>query len=274
MICSSGENKTVNHRNRPVVISASRRTDLVSCYPDYLTEKLKEYPPGKVHTVVIWTKNPGNMIKPGPLRDALSKYPQLYIHLTITGLGKSFLEPNIPAWAGIVKMVPDLLEIVKAPERITWRFDPVVFAEAGGMKLSNFNLFPEIAERVTQYGIASCRTSWVEPYRKVTRRMDKKGIRLIPQSLDERLEQAKILELAAGKTGIRMYYCSVDGFQQSGCIDGKLYSTLHPEGLSCSLKKAKGQRKLCGCTESFDIGWYSLKCRNSCLYCYAEPFLE
>ncbi len=42
----------------PVVLSASRRTDLVGCYPEYLIEKLKAYPPEKVHTIVIWTKNP------------------------------------------------------------------------------------------------------------------------------------------------------------------------------------------------------------------------
>ena len=71
----------------PVVISASRRTDLVGCYPDYLIEKLKAYPPQKVHTIVIWTKNPCNMIRHQALREVLSQYAQVYVHLTITGLG-------------------------------------------------------------------------------------------------------------------------------------------------------------------------------------------
>ena len=71
----------------PVVISASRRTDLVGCYPDYLIEKLKSYPLEKVHTIVIWTKNPCNMILHQALREVLSQYAQVYVHLTITGLG-------------------------------------------------------------------------------------------------------------------------------------------------------------------------------------------
>jgi hypothetical protein len=255
----------------PIVISASRRTDLASCYPGFFTEKLKEYPPEKVHSIVVWTKNPANLLKPGPLRASLSKYSQLYIHLTVTGLGNSVLEPKIPEWKEVVKMIPGILELVKSPDRITWRFDPIVRAETGGCVITNFNLFHEIAEQMRKYGISTCRTSWVEPYKKVIRRMEKRGVKLIISSDNERQEQAKKLEDDANKIGVNISYCSMENFHASRCIDGKLLSGLHPGGLLCSIKKAKGQRKLCGCTESVDIGWYSQKCLNGCLYCYAEP---
>ena len=268
------DHKSARKSNPPIVISASRRTDLVSCYPEHLIEKFKEYPPEKVHTVVMWTKNPVNMVKPGRLRNVLSTYRQLYIHLTITGLGGSILEPGIPKWKKVVDMIPGILDLAGDPERISWRFDPIVRAETDGRKISNFDLFPVIAEKVKRCGISTCRTSWVEPYRKVIRRMDKKGIRLIAHSREERLNQAKQLERLAGKTGIRISYCSMEGLPRSRCIDGMLLAELHPDGTMCSVRKAKGQRKLCGCTESLDIGWYSLKCRNGCLYCYAEPLFE
>jgi len=58
----------------PVVLSASRRTDLVGCYPEYLIEKLKAYPPERVHSIVIWTKNPYNLIYNQNLRDVLATY--------------------------------------------------------------------------------------------------------------------------------------------------------------------------------------------------------
>jgi DNA repair photolyase len=268
------DKQPLGNKDLPIVLSASRRTDLISCYPEHLIEKLKEYPPEKVHTIVVWTKNPVNMVTSGPLRDLLSSYRQLYIHLTITGLGRSILEPRIPEWEKVVDMIPGILELAGDPKSISWRFDPIVRAKADGKKISNFNLFPVIAEKVKKCGISTCRTSWVEPYRKVIRRMDKKGVRLITHSPEERLKQAEQLEQVAGKIGIKIHYCSMDGLPRSRCIDGRLLSELHPDGMSCSLRKAKGQRRFCGCTESLDIGWYSLKCRNGCLYCYAEPLSE
>lgn len=267
--------KTNNHRDNdtPLVISASRRTDLVSCYPAYLIEKLREYTPARVHTVVLWTKNPANMLKDRLLRDCLAQYRQLYIHLTITGLGGTMLEPGIPRWETVAEMIPGMLELVKRPERISWRFDPLICAEVQGSRISNFDLFPVLAGRIKQYGITVCRTSWVEPYKKVIRRMEKKGITLITYELPDRREQAQTLEQTAAAMGMNIQYCSIESFPRSHCIDGRLLSGLHPEGLSCSFKKANGQRTLCGCTESIDIGWYSLKCPSGCLYCYAEPLI-
>jgi len=247
---------------------------MVSCYPDLLVEKLLAYPPAQVHTVVIWTKNPGNMLAAGRLREALASYAQLYIHLTITGLGASLLEPQIPAWQQVIAMVPEVVALAKDPRRISWRFDPIVRAEAGGVKISNFELFPLLAERMAACGITTCRTSWVEPYRKVLRRTQKKGVRLLIPSLAERCHQGAIFESTAARCGISMHYCAMEGFARSRCIDGELLSRLHPAGAPCSLKKAKGQRAQCGCTESIDLGWYSLKCHNACLYCYAEPLVE
>ena len=128
------DHKSARKSNPPIVISASRRTDLVSCYPEHLIEKLKEYPPEKVHTIVVWTKNPANMGTSGSLRDLLSSYRQLYIHLTITGLGRSILEPRIPEWEKVVDMIPGILELAGDPKSISWRFDPIVRAEADGKK--------------------------------------------------------------------------------------------------------------------------------------------
>jgi len=266
--------KTAQTPETPIVLSASRRTDLVSCYPDYLCDKLAGHPPETVHTVVLWTKNPGNMITPGPLRDALSRYSQLYVHLTVTGLGGSLLEPGIPPWQQTVAMLPALVELVKDPRRISWRFDPILQAEAGGRRLSNSGLFPAIAEQVRPSGVTTCRTSWVQAYRKVLRRLERRGARLLLPGEDERRSQARELERVASRLGMTMQYCSVEGFPRSRCIDGPLLSELHPDGTACSVRKARGQRTLCGCTESRDLGWYSLKCPNGCLYCYAEPLLE
>ena len=257
-----------------VVLSASRRTDLVSCYPGFLTQKLRDYPPEQVHSLVIWTKNPRNMIAPGALREALERYAQLYVHLTVTGLGGTMLEPNIPPWKMVQQMVPGLIALVKGAERICWRFDPIVRCVVQESFISNIDMFDALACSMAAAGVSTCRTSWVEPYPKVLRRLEKKGVRLAAHTAQERGEHVQLLEQTAAGLGMSLHYCSVDGCGCSSCIDGALLNRLHPDGEICSTKRATGQRRLCGCTESVDIGWYSQKCPNGCLYCYAEPLVR
>jgi len=257
-----------------VVLSASRRTDLSACFPDYFIEKLKDYPPERVHTIVIWTKNPENMLTNKRLRSTLARYSQLYIQLTITGLGGSVLEPHIPPWQEVAGMLAGLVDFTGDARRITWRFDPIIRAETDGKLLSNIGMFPELVSKVSRVGIPLCRTSWVEPYAKVQRRCVRQGVTLSLHSSAERQEHARELIRIAGDHGMHMQFCAMKDFSKSRCIDGELLSELHPDGLSCSHLLAKGQRPLCGCTQSIDIGWYSQKCPHGCLYCYASPLIE
>ena len=258
----------------PVVLSASRRTDLVACFPEFLIGKLKDYPPERVHTIVLWTKNPENMLSNKRLHDTLARYRQLYVHLTITGLGGSILEPRIPSWQEVAGMLAGLIKFVGDARCISWRFDPILRIEMDGKLFSNFELFSSIIPEVSRAGIALCRTSWVEPYAKVQRRCAKRGIELSLHSPEERREHARELSRIAGQYGMEVQFCAMNDFPPSRCIDGELLSRLHPDGLNCSLARAKGQRLLCGCTQSIDIGWYSQKCPHGCLYCYASPLVE
>ena len=86
-----------------------------------------------------------------------------------------------------------------------------------------------------------------------------------------RKDQAERLRKMAADQGMDLYFCAMEGFPVSRCIDGGLLGEIHPDGWPCSGEKARGQRALCGCTESLDIGWYSLSCGHGCLYCYAIP---
>ncbi len=254
-----------------LVLSASRRTDLVGCYPEVLSERLGEYPPDTVHTVVLWTKSPKNLILRGRLQETLSRYAQIYVHLTITGMGGSVFEPQIPAWEETVGLLGAVVEAAKSPERICWRFDPILEAEKNGKEFSNLPYFPRLAEAVSAFGIKQVRTSWVSPYKKVTARMAKQGWRLLQKTPDERRRQAEWMEDVCKQFGFSLGMCAMEGFPVSRCIDGERFSRLHPGGLNGSNEKARGQRELCGCTKSRDIGWYTDRCRHVCLYCYALP---
>ena len=254
-----------------LVISASRRTDLVGCYPGVMVERLKKYPPPDVHSVVVWTKNPQPMVMEGELKKVLKEYQNIFIHLTVTGMGGGEFEPLIPQWKEVVGMIKPLIDLVRDPLRISWRFDPILEVEGKGKRYSNFDLFPEIADAILPFGVKTCQVSWVSPYKKVVRRLAKNDWHLVSPIQDKIIAQAKQLTDFSQSHGLEIRFCSMEGLPVSRCIDGEFLSKIHPEGLVCSREKAKGQRKLCGCTHSVDIGWYSLTCKHGCLYCYACP---
>ena len=275
------------------VISASRRTDLIAFFPDWLALVIKNEktivhaPSGKiftadlrpenVHTFVLWSKNYINLIKNNfGLKELLGKYDQLYFHLTVTGLGGTPVEEEVPKPSTILSHLEDLIEISKHPKRISVRFDPIVFWEEEGFERSNLDYFEELAPRVSALGIENIRFSFAQWYRKALRRAAKHSFRYLDPSDEEKIEKAHNLRNVADLWDLNLFSCSQDfltvvpGIQASSCIDGSLLQSLHPSGEPVSQIKDKSQRKDCGCTESVDIGSYTQRCPHSCLYCYAN----
>lgn len=254
------------------VISASRRIDMVGCDPANFAKVLVEKcPPETVHTLVIWTKNPVNLLKHQALAEQVRKYDQLHLHFSITGMGATCLEPAVPKTDAALKMLPPLNQLVRTPRLIRIRFDPIVHLRfPDGREYSNIRMFEHIALRLEQHNIRDVSISWMSTYPKVTRRLEKSNITVLPVSEEQQQEEAAWLQRVAARNNITIHWCSVPDFPRSRCIDGELYNNLHPKGYVCSERKARGQRKTCGCTESWDIGWY-YKCCHGCRYCYANP---
>jgi hypothetical protein len=55
--------------------------------------------------------------------------------------------------------------------------------------------------------------------------------------------------------------------QHNKCVDGDLIERI--TGLKINKRKDSGQRPLCGCIESREIGSFNT-CRHKCAYCYAR----
>jgi len=277
------------------VISASRRTDLIAFFPDWLAEVVRaekaevlgpsgrvygvDLSPEKVHTFVLWSKSFENLIaNAGGLLDGLRKYDQLYFHFTITGLGGTQVEREVPAPEAALRQLDPLLDLAGRPECISLRFDPVIYWKEKDEAKTNLRFFEKLAGRAAVKGIRDIRFSFAQWYGKSRRRADKLGFRYVDPAVEEKRKDASYLSAVARSYGLNLYVCSQDfaadvpGIRPSACIDGRLLQELHPEAAPVSVRKDRTQRRECRCTESIDIGSYTQACPHSCVYCYANPY--
>lgn len=254
------------------IISASRRIDMVGNAPDQFVEILKlKCPPESVHTLVIWTKNAEHLFKYQPLQETVKKYDQLFFHYTVTGMGGTILEPRVPLPDKGMSYLPKLVELAGDPRRIRFRFDPIVnLRMPDGSNYCNLHQFKKLAPQVKASGVTDISISWMSRYRKVLSRLKQAGIIALEISHELWLRQFEFLLEMVAKYNFTLHGCCVPGMPLSRCIDGDLLMALHPDKKPCSKRKAKGQRAECGCTESWDIGWYH-NCYHGCRYCYANP---
>lgn len=275
------------------VISASRRTDIPAHYYDWLREGLARgevevtVPFNRrvitvslrdedVHTLVLWSKDFGRIV--GDLDFWRAR--RLYFNFTLNDCSE--LEPNVPPLEQRIEQMRILADAF-GPERINWRFDPVVCwryeagAGAGTAETWRDNLagFEALADRVAHCGVTRCTFSFMTVYRKTIARGRRLGIEFHDPPLDQKRDVASWLAREADRRAMVLLNCCIEGLEgidnleRGRCIDGALLARLADE--PCSIERDKSQRSLCGCTVSRDIGSYWMTCPHSCSYCYANP---
>jgi len=281
---------------RPVILSASRVTDIPAFYMPWFLNRLKEgysvrvnpyngkrqcLSYEKARIVVFWSKNPA------PLLSSISALEErglgFYLHFTLNDYEQEGWEPGLPS---LKKRLQDFrdLSVRLGKERVIWRFDPLI--------LSPLLSFSELARRIISLGeeLVSLTDRLVisfldiSPYQSVIHRLKKAGC-LLRAPTEE--EEAGFIDLLSRlqcqwknvNPSFSISLCAERDWKSRGieparCIDGDLLKKLYPydSALQDYLKKAKkdpSQRPLCRCIESRDIGAYGT-CRFSCIYCYAR----
>lgn len=279
-----------------IVISASRRSDLVANFPQWLAESLHRervrliFPrdktkevslqPERVHTLVLWSKDFSHLLanKYG-LLDLCQKYDQLYFHFTITGLGGTMIERHVIRPEEALSQVEPLLQVAKSPWRIKLRFDPIVYWWEGRSLRNNLDYFPRLARAASASDLHQICFSFAHWYRKAQLRAARLGLIYFDPPQEEKIKAAEKLSQIASSFGLELLTCAqaflskVNGIKPSACIDGALLRKLHPAQAQASLVKDRTQREECNCTESIDIGSYTQSCPHSCVYCYANSRL-
>jgi hypothetical protein len=160
------------------------------------------------------------------------------------------------------------------PDRVIWRYDPIVFSRQTGVEfhLANF----ESLAKALQGHTRRCVVSIWDEYRKLAKRLRHLAAQgddfyqPAPAELDQLMPRLKDL---AGANGMEIVSCAEPldltryGIRKGQCVDDGLIHRLF--GLHvCGTKDPSQRAVCCGCVKSRDIGAYNT-CLFECAYCYA-----
>lgn len=314
----------------PVIVSASRSTDIPAFYAKWFINRVKAgyvvwYNPfnqqplyvsfRNCKVVVFWTKNPK------PLIPYLKELDELGIHYyfqyTLNDYEKELLEPNVPALEKRINTFKELSELI-GKEKVIWRFDPMIVTP----QLSPRDILMKVWTIGNQLKGYTNKLVFsyidINSYRKVQRNLIKESSLFSKDSIENaEFTLSQMNEIAEGLMKIRNRWneegwtislatCAEEidleqyQIEHNRCIDGELMKQLFADDyelifylnfgklpeknslfedidnkiqLSPEKFKDKGQRKICGCMVSKDIGMYNT-CSHFCTYCYANTSKE
>ena len=307
------DNNTTVDAQAPIIISASRSTDIPTFYSDWFISRweagyIKWTNPfngqplyvsfKNTRLVVFWTKNPRPMFKH---LDYLDKsIPNYYFQFSLNDYDKEKYEAKVPSVESRIKTFKELSQRL-GKKRVVWRYDPLILTKDIDVnellrRVKNIgNQIHEFTEKLVFSFVD------IDIYRKVENNLKKEDVPYIEWTTQNMEEFAKGISQINKDWGLQLGTCSekIDldkyGIVHNKCIDDDLMIDLFSEDkelmdfLGVEIKQAdlfsdgeiiktrnlkdKGQREDCGCIMAKDIGAYNT-CPHECNYCYANASKE
>jgi len=293
----------------PIIISASRATDIPAFYSQWFMKRLNDgyvrwinpfnqksqyISFNKTKVVVFWSKNPAPLISYlDQLDDMGISY---YFQFTINNYDEDNLEPNVPP-LGIRLNTFKMLSTKLGRERIIWRYDPLILTPELTVKqlLHKIKRVGEALHPYTEKLVFSFAD--ISAYKKVLRKLKSAGIDFLDFSNQTMCEIAEGISQLNRNWNLKIATCAERinlhefGIEHNKCIDDELIIKITKQdkqllrflGRDASEQmsifdnsiapipniKDRGQRLECGCIISKDIGHYNT-CPHLCRYCYAN----
>jgi hypothetical protein len=291
----------------PIIISASRSTDIPAFHGEWLMNRLQagyikwinpfnqkaQYVSfAKTRVIVFWTKNPRPMLSQLPGIDQQGLH--YYFTFTLNDYEKEGFEPAIPSLADRINTFKGLADKI-GRERVIWRFDPLILTD----KLD----VDELLNRIHSVAIKlnghtnKLVISFVDlnSYGNVRRNLKLAGYQCKEFDLADSYRIASGLQKIGRECNLAIATCRESlalqeyGIVKNKCVDDHLMRQLFKrdsklmEFLGAGIRevalfgeqsnvndlKDKGQRENCRCIVSKDIGQYNT-CLHFCRYCYAN----
>lgn len=309
----------------PVIVSASRSTDIPAFYCDWFFHRLREgysawtNPFNGVRSyvayrdtrfIVFWSKNPKPLLE--HLDELRERNIGCYIQYTLNDYVSEGLEKGVPSVDSRIETFRELVRRL-GKGHVVWRFDPLILTDSISVDdlLRKIEYIGDALVGYTEKLVFSFVD--ISSYRKVKSNLDANGIRYVEWTEELMEEFARRLSDLNRKWGYVLATCGerIDigryGISHNRCVDDELIIRLAPDdeaireflhmkvetsgGLMFGMpdgaidlgdgryavrtrdNKDKGQRELCGCIKSKDIGEYNT-CAHLCEYCYANSSKE
>lgn len=190
------------------------------------------------------------------------------IHVTITGLGQSTLEPLVPHWRTSCDDLVLFMSRIKNPSTVVLRIDPLIPSVT-----VDFSVMDTIVGSAFASGITRVRTSVIDYYPFVREKFKANGIPLKGAGFQPDFQVkfellSNLAEIVIGKYGMSLEACAEDieitGMTKVGCANREEWKAL---GLNLPVGKSK--RWSCFCdTPKYDLLPKEAACGYNCLYCY------
>lgn len=243
---------------------------------------------------VFWSKNPQALMP--CLAEVEERGYQYYFQYTLNDYEQEGLEPRLPKLDQRIATFRNLSERI-GKHRVIWRFDPIIM----GNTLTAERIVERVqrlAERLAPY-TEKLVFSFLDLYRKTENNLKAFDPLLRPPGAEEALRLAEGLARmnASLPSPLRLSTCAEKldlhslGIERNACVDPELLLRLCPtspeirslygkpflqkqgsllaQAPGADAVKDTGQRTLCGCAPSKDIGRYNT-CMHLCVYCYAN----
>lgn len=248
----------------PVIISASRSTDIPAFHSEWLMNRLRAGYAAwrnpfnqsvqhvsflKTRVMVFWTKNPAPLFP--HLQEIEERGFNYYFQFTINDYEAEGWEPNVPSLERRIESLARLSDRI-GRDRVIWRFDPLLLSDS-----VTENVLAEKIERVGN--LAQLFTSKmvfsfadISAYRKVRSNLASAGINYKEFDATSMHRMAKRIVDMNRSWGLELATCAeAESFQELGiahnrCIDGELMLRLFPNDVELRrfLNPARGQLSL------------------------------
>ena len=298
----------------PVIISASRSTDIPTFYADWFVERWKAgYVKWKnpfnimplyvsfknARVVVFWTKNPKPIFKHLDFLDQNIK--NYYFQFSLNDYDKEGFEGKVPLLENRIRAFKELSNRI-GKDRVVWRFDPLLLTNNIDVK-ELLKRLEKIGNEIFQFTNKLVFSfADISIYKKVESNLKKENISYIEFSLDTMIEFAEGLQRLNSRWGLELATCAEKfdlnkyGINHNKCIDDdlmiklfhqdkELMKFLGVEFIESTLFEADGQIKKTkiikdkGQREA--CGCIMSKdigeyntCPHECVYCYANTSKE